>query len=132
MKHLKEPHCSKSCFAPLISLVARLTAKALATASAAGVALRAALTFLTAGQVATPRQVPLAHENLRALQLEPGVALVCDHRAVYELGVGGALPAVADLRELGTCVIAGDLCGGDSHMRGREEATVERWHQKCS
>lgn len=76
------------------------------------------VTSLTAGQVSTPGQVPLAHEQLCAHQLEAWVALVGDHRAMDQLRVGGALPSVGDLWELRTRVVTRYLC---IHEGGREK-----------
>lgn len=68
-------------------------------------ALRPSLAFCTFGQVGAPRQIPLAHQDLGAHQLEAGVALVGDHGAVDQVGVGRALPAVGDLGQLGARVV---------------------------
>lgn len=67
------------------------------------------LTFLTSRHIATPSEVPLAHDDLRAHQLVPRVALVGDDGAVDEVGVRCALPAVGDLRQLGAGVVSRHL-----------------------
>lgn len=67
--------------------------------------LRPPLAFCTFGQVGTPCQIPLAHQYLGAHELKAGVALVGDDGAVDQVGVGGALPAVGDLGQLGARVV---------------------------
>lgn len=62
-------------------------------------------TFFTSWYIATPCEIPLTHEDLGAAQLISGVALVGDHGAVDQVGVGGALPAVGDLGQLGASVV---------------------------
>ena len=78
------------------------------------------ITSLTAGQVATPGEVPLAHEQLRANHLVARVTLVGHHRAMHQLRVGGALPAVGDLWKLWACVVTRNLWGSGERERERE------------
>lgn len=80
--------------------------------------MRHADTFCTFGQVTTPRQIPLAHQQLGAHQLEARVALVGDDGAVDQVRVGCALPAVDNLRQLRASVVPLHLCVTDV---GREK-----------
>lgn len=71
---------------------------------------RTGVTSFTAGQISTPGQVPLTHEHFGAHQLESRVALIGHHRAMHQVRVRCCLPAVGDLRELRTRVVARNLC----------------------
>ena len=88
-------------------------------------------TSLTAGQVSAPGQVPLAHEQLCAHQLETWVALVGDHCAMDQLRVGGALPSVGDLWELRTRVVTRYLCihegGREKESERKKATTLQSW-----
>lgn len=75
------------------------------------------LTPLAGGQVAAPRQVPVAHQKVGAGQLEAGVAVVGDHGAMEQLWLRRCLPAVGNVWQLGAGVVTGDLCG-DRGVRG--------------
>lgn len=68
------------------------------------------LTFFTSWHVTAPREIPLAHEDLRANQLKSRVALVGDDGAMDEVRVGRALPAVGDLGQLRASVVPLHLC----------------------
>lgn len=69
------------------------------------------LTPLARWQVAAPRQVPVAHEQVGTSQLEARVAVEGDDGAVQQLGLRGGLPAVGDVGQLRARVVAGHLCG---------------------
>lgn len=69
------------------------------------------LTPLARWQVAAPRQVPVAHEQVGTSQLEAGVAVEGDDGAVQQLRLRGGLPAVGDVGQLRARVVAGHLCG---------------------
>lgn len=56
------------------------------------------LTPLARGQVLTPGEVPLAHEDAGAHHLVARVALVGDDGAMHQLRLRRALPAIGDLR----------------------------------
>lgn len=68
------------------------------------------LTPLAGWQVAAPRQVPVAHEQVGTSQLEAGVAVEGDDGAVQQLRLRGGLPAIGDVRQFRARVIAGHLC----------------------
>lgn len=76
-------------------------------------------TFFTSWYIATPCEIPLAHEDLRAGQLISGVALVGDHGAVDEIGVGCALPAIGDLGQLRASVVPRHLFGRWNGWHGK-------------
>lgn len=78
------------------------------------------LTPLAGGQVAAPCQVPVAHQEVGASQLEAGVAMVGDHGAMEQLRLRGRLPAIGNVRQLGAGVITGDLCGDSGVSRAVE------------
>lgn len=90
------------------------------------------ITFFTSWYVATPCEIPLAHEDLRAGQLISRVALVGDHGAVDEVRVGGALPSVGDLGQLGASVVPGHLFRRCDGRRGwtvntqKKHATIKK------
>lgn len=79
------------------------------------------LTSLAARQVAAPRQVPLAHEQLGPDHLVPWVALVGHHGALNQLRVGCALPPIGDLWKLRAGVIPRNLCRNEEKRNPRVE-----------
>ena len=86
------------------------------------------VTSFTAWKVSTPGEVPLTHEQLSTNHLETWVTLVGHHRALNQLRVRCALPAISDFWKLRACVIANYFCRGGEEL-GQRETVRERQRQ---